>query len=115
MVARVVRKIRLVTSAATIVLTHFNPRIHSVNILVSADVTCGNGGMMMGPHLPEPPLWICCSTFAAASGSDLYFIAISRYAGPTIFVLALWHPRQPYLAATCGPSAAGPRAGRVCC
>src|SRR5437899_1187124 len=45
-------------------LHHFNLRIHSVKVLISDSVTCGKGGMMIGPHLPEPPLWICCSIFA---------------------------------------------------
>src|SRR5437762_12785581 len=57
---------------------HFNPKIHSVRILVSEAVTCGKGGMMIGPHLPEPPWCICWAIFEPASESDWYFAAIWR-------------------------------------
>src|SRR6266496_5054991 len=83
---------------------YFSPMIHCASTLDSDGDTWGNGGIMIGPHFPEPPLWICSSILAAASASVLYFTAMSRYAGPTIFIVALWHPKQPYFAATCGPS-----------
>src|SRR5437870_9101640 len=57
---------------------HFKPKIQSERTLVSAALICGNGGIIIGPHLPEPPFWICCSILPKASGSFLYLAAISR-------------------------------------
>src|SRR6266508_6566583 len=56
---------------------YFWLRIHSATALVSASDTIGNGGIMTGPHLPDPPFWTCSAIFAKASGSLRYLAAMS--------------------------------------
>lgn len=56
---------------------HRRLRIQAASAWVSASLTIGKGGMITGPHLPEPPLWICSVILATAWGSFWYLAAMA--------------------------------------